>query len=48
MKERSLTLADFYDDVEIFEHGGGRFTPQWWPWDLMAKFTLALAITMKD
>jgi len=46
MKERTLKLSGFFEDAEIFEHGGGHFTPQWWPWDLMAKFILAQGIPM--
>jgi Serine hydrolase (FSH1)/Bacterial protein of unknown function (DUF924) len=41
MKQRTLKLADCYEDPEIVEHGGGHFTPQWWPWDTIVKFIIA-------
>jgi len=40
MKERTLKLASIYQDPEILEHGGGHFTPLWWPLDKMKEFIL--------
>lgn len=48
MKERTLKLAATYEDAEIVEHGGGHFTPQWWPWDKIAKFLLAQSLPVED
>ena len=48
MKERTLKLAALYEDSEIVEHGGGHFTPQWWPWDKIVKFILAQALPVED
>jgi Ran GTPase-activating protein (RanGAP) involved in mRNA processing and transport len=47
MKERTLKLASMYEDPEILEHGGGHFTPQWWPWDKIQKFILDNGIPLE-
>src|SRR5271169_3685139 len=48
MKERTLKLAALYNDAEIVEHGGGHFTPQWWPWDKIVKFILDQSLPVED
>ena len=48
MKERTLKLAALYDDAVIVEHGGGHFTPQWWPWDTIVKFILDQSLPVED
>ena len=46
MKERTLKLAACFEEAEVYEHGGGHFTPKWWPWDVIVDFILNQALSI--
>ena len=48
MKERTAKLAERFEEAEILEHGGGHFTPQWWPWEKICEFILKQAVPLPD
>jgi hypothetical protein len=48
MKERTVKLAEWFEEAEILEHGGGHFTPQWWPWEKICEFILKQAGPLPD
>ena len=48
MKERTVKLAEMFGEGEIVEHGGGHFTPQWWPWEKICHFILEQGVQVPE